>query len=89
MRGTSLSGPSEQLTPTAEAPAAANVTAQASGEAPRKVRPSSPKVMVHTMGMSTCSFMAMRAVLASSRSPMVSMITRSASVAAMASPCSR
>ena len=76
--GSSSRGPTEQLSPTAAAPRAVRVTAAAAGSTPRNVRPSSPKVMVTTAGRPVCSRTASRAALASSRSLMVSMSTRSA-----------
>ena len=47
---TSLSGPSEQLTPTAATPIEESVTAAMAGVVPRNVRPVSPKVMVAKNG---------------------------------------
>ena len=88
-RGSSISrGPTEQLSPTPSAPRAVRVTAAAAGSTPRKVLPSAPKVMVTSTGRSVRSFAASRAALASSRSPMVSMSTRSAPARAPASAIS-
>ena len=76
--GPSSRGPTEQLSPTPSAPRAVRVTAAAAGSTPKKVLPSAPKVMVASTGRRVFSFAASRAALASSRSPMVSMSTRSA-----------
>ena len=80
----SSAGPREQLMPTTSAPRLVSVTAAQAGSVPRKVRPSSPKVMVTNTGRSVCSFAARRAALASSRSLIVSIRTRSAPAAAPA-----
>ena len=78
-------GPREQLMPTTSAPRLVRVTAAAAGSVPRKVRPSSPKVMVTNTGKLVRSFAASRAALASLRSLMVSIRIRSAPAVAPAS----
>ena len=74
--------------PTTDAPRDAKVTAAVLGSVPRKVRPSSPKVMVTKTGLLLFSRAASRAALASSRSDMVSIRMRSAPAASPARTCS-
>ncbi len=87
MSGATSLGPSEQLMPTTLAPSELKVFAATSGVVPRKVRPSSSKVMVQNMGRSEHSFAASTAALASARSAMVSMMKRSAPAASAARTC--
>ena len=86
--GANSVGPSEQLSPTAEAPSADSVVAAMAGVVPRKVRPSSPKVMVANTGSVVLSTAASTAALASSRSAMVSTTMRSQPAASAARACS-
>ena len=85
--GATSAGPSEQLMPTAAAPSEDSVRAATSGVVPRKVRPSSSKVIVTTTGRPEFSRTASRAALASARSDMVSMTKRSAPAASAARTC--
>ncbi len=87
-RGANSSGPSEQLRPTAAAPSADSVDAAIAGVVPRKVRPSSPKLMVANTGSAVCSTAASTAAFASSRSVMVSTTMRSQPAASAARACS-
>ena len=63
--GSSSSGPSEQLTPSASTPKPVSVSAAAAGETPVKVRPPRSKVMVARTGLSLFSFAASTAALSS------------------------
>ncbi len=74
--------------PSASTPSAESVIAATSGVVPRKVRPSSAKVIVQKMGRSEFSLAASTAALASARSAMVSMMKRSAPAASAARTCS-
>ena len=86
--GSMPSGPSEQFTPTAWTPSAESVMAAISGLVPKNVQPSSPKVMLARIGRSQLSLQARTAALVSSRSVMVSTITRSAPYLWAARACS-
>ena len=81
-------GPSEQFMPTAFAPMAESVAAATSGGVPRKVRPSSSKVMVTKTGRLECSFAASSAARASDRSESVSSKMMSHPAVTAASTCS-
>ena len=72
-----LSGPKEQLSPTASAPAAIRVTATQAGVLPFIVSPFSSKDSVTVTGKSVFSFAAKRAILASLKSVKVSRQIRS------------
>ena len=63
--GSSSTGPSEQLTPSAATPSASSVTATDGTAAPRNVRPFCSKVIVTQMGSFVCSFAASTAALTS------------------------
>ena len=73
----SSAGPWLQLMPKTSAPMASSVMAATSGLVPRKVRPSSSKVMVAKTGRSEFSRQARTAALISARSVIVSIIKRS------------
>ena len=73
----SSAGPWLQLIPRTSAPIASSVIAATSGLVPKKVRPSSSKVMVAKTGRSEFSRQARTAALISARSVMVSIIKRS------------
>ena len=73
-----MSGPREQFSPMASAPSPSSVRAMEDRVQPVKVRPSASKDMVTNTGRRVFSFTASRAALASYRSVMVSMDTRSA-----------
>ena len=81
-------GPSEQLLPTAWAPRADSVAAATAGVVPKKVRPSSSKVMVTNTGRVLFSRQASTAALASRRSETVSMASMSQPAACAARACS-
>ena len=82
--GCKSAGPTEQLTPSASTPRALKAKAAHLGEAPMYVRPDAVNVIVANTGNVHESFTATTAATISSRSAMVSMMTRSAEAASAA-----
>ncbi len=77
-KGTSSSGPREQLIPNASTPSPVSVSAIAATVVPVKVRPEASKLIVVQTGSSLFSFAASTAAFTSYKSVMVSNMIRSA-----------